>query len=548
MGSAPVQRIVISGYYGFDNSGDEAVLQSILLALEQQGREQGIQIEPIVLSANPARTSELYGVRAVPRMKLGAVMAALRESHGLISGGGSLLQDATSPRTIPYYLLILKLAQWLGKPTFIYSQGIGPVHRRLFYGPIRRTVAKSAYISVRDEESAQLLGRMGVAHERIEIVPDPVMGLPLRADAAPVAPAARPAAAAGVEAEGASGAEAGVAVSGAEAADDGAARAADANAAATGEEVTGSAVSGAGVADTAATGAEVADAGAAGAAIAGVAAVGAAATSARAAGATGAGGASPAAEPEAAPVAAPAAAPVAAPAAAADADQAASSVKRPLIGVSVRFWEADRSELAALAEALHRIRTAAPVDLRLLPFHHPTDIEASEYVLERLEAAAGVASTAGTVASAGAAAASPSQPAAGAHGSAAAPASDPAPLLGDVTIARDIEHPQDMIAEVAACDLLIGMRLHSLIYAASQHVPMLGISYDPKIDHFLHRLGMEPAASTRNIDASKLSEQALQLLASANEWRARTEPAISILKTQAQKPAQQICAYLRLML
>lgn len=523
MGSAPVQRIVISGYYGFDNSGDEAVLQSILLALEQQGREQGIQIEPIVLSANPARTSELYGVRAVPRMKLGAVMAALRESHGLISGGGSLLQDATSPRTIPYYLLILKLAQWLGKPTFIYSQGIGPVHRRLFYGPIRRTVAKSAYISVRDEESAQLLGRMGVAHERIEIVPDPVMCLPLRADAAPVAPAARPAAAAGVEAEGASGAEAvgldaGVAdtaATGAEFAEGGVARAAEANAAA--------------------TEADVADAGAAGAAIAGVAAVGAAATSARAAGATGVGGVSPAA----------------APAAAADADQAASSVKRPLIGVSVRFWEADRSELAALAEALHRIRTAAPVDLRLLPFHHPTDIEASEYVLERLEAAAGVASTAGTVASAtsaGAAAASPSQSAAGARGSAAAPASDSAPLLGDVTIARDIEHPQDMLAEVAACDLLIGMRLHSLIYAASQHVPMLGISYDPKIDHFLHRLGMEPAASTRNIDASKLSEQALQLLASANEWRARTEPAISILKTQAQKPAQQICAYLRLML
>lgn len=531
MGSAPVQRIVISGYYGFDNSGDEAVLQSILLALEQQGQEQGIQIEPIVLSANPARTSELYGVRAVPRMKLGAVMAALRESHGLISGGGSLLQDATSPRTIPYYLLILKLAQWLGKPTFIYSQGIGPVHRRLFYGPIRRTVAKSAYISVRDEESAQLLGRMGVAHERIEIVPDPVMGLPLRADAAPVAPAARPAAAAGVEAEGASGADAAgldaevadTAATGAEFAEGGAARAADANAAA--------------------TEAEVADAGAAGAAIAGVAAVGAAATSARAAGATGVGGASPAAEP---------AEPAAAPAAAADADQAASSVKRPLIGVSVRFWEADRSELAALAEALHRIRTAAPVDLRLLPFHHPTDIEASEYVLERLEAAAAeVDDTASGTSTAGildAAAASPSQSAAGARGSAAAPASDSAPLLGDVTIARDIEHPQDMLAEVAACDLLIGMRLHSLIYAASQHVPMLGISYDPKIDHFLHRLGMEPAASTRNIDASKLSEQALQLLASANEWRARTEPAISILKTQAQKPAQQICAYLRLML
>lgn len=490
MGGASVQRIVLSGYYGFDNSGDEAVLQSILLALEEQGREQGIQVEPIVLSANPARTSELYGVRAVPRMKLGAVRAALRESHGLISGGGSLLQDATSPRTIPYYLLILKLAQWLGKPTFIYSQGIGPVNRRLFYGPIRRTIAKCAYISVRDEESAQLLGRMGVAHERIEIVPDPVMGLPLRAGATPAAGRAAAAAA---------------------------------------------------------------------------------------------------------------------PAAAAGADEAASA-KRPVVGVSVRFWEADRSELAALAEALHRIRTAAPVDVRLLPFHHPTDVEASEYIIARLEAAAGSAgATAGpAVVAAGstaanaagtarasnasetdAAAAGAVGPAANASqsptpepGPGATPAATvaavnasqspvaspgsatgaatgdapavtgpaPAPMLGDVTIARGIAHPQDMLAEVAACDLMIGMRLHSLIYAASQHVPMLGISYDPKIDHFLHRLGMEPVASTQNIDAGKLSERALQLLASANEWRTRTEPAISILKSQAQKPAQQICAYLRLML
>src|SRR5690606_24708773 len=72
--------------------------------------------------------------------------------------------------------------QWLRKPTFIYAQGIGPVYRRM-YDPFIRTIFKRcAYISVRDQESADLLIRMGVPGERIDVVPDPVMGLSLKKD------------------------------------------------------------------------------------------------------------------------------------------------------------------------------------------------------------------------------------------------------------------------------------------------------------------------------------------------------------------------------
>ena len=176
---ASVVKIALSGYYGFDNSGDEAVLQSILFALQEQGREQGVKIEPIVLSANPEKTSAMYGVKAYHRMKPGSLIRALREADGLISGGGSLLQDATSSKTIPYYLAVLKIAQWLGKPTFIYSQGIGPVSRPMFYGWIRSIFQRCSYVSVRDTESAELLGKMRLPRERITVVPDPVMGLPL---------------------------------------------------------------------------------------------------------------------------------------------------------------------------------------------------------------------------------------------------------------------------------------------------------------------------------------------------------------------------------
>lgn len=172
-------RLVLSGYYGFRNSGDEAVLLSILNALEQAGEDQGVFVEPIVLSGDPAWTARQYGVWSVPRMKLREVREAIAASDGVISGGGSLLQDATGLGSIPYYLGILEMARWARKPTFVYAQGIGPVKRRMFGPFIARAMRKASYVSVRDGESAALLAGFGVPEDRVAVVPDPVMGLPL---------------------------------------------------------------------------------------------------------------------------------------------------------------------------------------------------------------------------------------------------------------------------------------------------------------------------------------------------------------------------------
>jgi polysaccharide pyruvyl transferase WcaK-like protein len=100
-------RLVLSGYYGFRNSGDEAVLLGILQALDEAGKARGLRFEPIVLSGDPAWTERQYGVAAVPRMNPTAVWRALLASDGLISGGGSLLQDATGWKSIPYYLGVI---------------------------------------------------------------------------------------------------------------------------------------------------------------------------------------------------------------------------------------------------------------------------------------------------------------------------------------------------------------------------------------------------------------------------------------------------------
>ncbi|GGD92443.1 polysaccharide pyruvyl transferase CsaB [Paenibacillus nasutitermitis] len=387
-----IRRVAVSGYYGFHNSGDEAVLKSILFALEEEGAKAGLRIVPVVLSNDPAGTTAMYGVEAVHRMRPGDVLRALRGSDGLISGGGSLLQDATGAKTIPYYTGVMRLAQLLGKPVFVYAQGIGPVHRRWMDRLIRGVMRKSAYVSVRDAESAALLGRMGVAEDRIEVVPDPVMGLPLPGAADLRAGSAR------------------------------------------------------------------------------------------------AGSAGGAADPGSAP--------------------AAAAESRPLIGVSLRPWRKDGADLTRVAVALGALALSRPVRLRFLPFHAPLDAEASEQVIRQM----------GDLAAGG----------------------------SSVEVAGALDDPQQMLLEVSRCDALLGMRLHALIYAANQSVPMMGLSYDPKIDQFLKRIGLQPIGTTEQLDPAPFVAGMIKLLDDPKRWQADHGSAIALLKQEARRPAKQIIEFLRL--
>ena len=118
-------NILISGYYGFDNIGDESILRTLVSSL----REHIPDCSLTVLSHNPASTREKYGVEAVDRMSPMAILRAVKKCDMLISGGGSLLQDVTSSKSLHYYLSIIRCAEFFHKKVFIYSQGIGPIDR-----------------------------------------------------------------------------------------------------------------------------------------------------------------------------------------------------------------------------------------------------------------------------------------------------------------------------------------------------------------------------------------------------------------------------------
>lgn len=164
------KRIVISGYYGFSNAGDEAVLSAIIRGLKSQA-----SAEITVLSASPEETAKLHGVCALPRMSLCRVRGALKECDLLISGGGSLIQDATSLRSLIYYLTIISLAKRYRRKVMILGQGIGPLRRSLSRRLVRKALTGIDLITVRDAQSAELLAEMGIG--AVKVTADPTFML-----------------------------------------------------------------------------------------------------------------------------------------------------------------------------------------------------------------------------------------------------------------------------------------------------------------------------------------------------------------------------------
>lgn len=171
-------RIAISGYYGFENAGDEAVLLSIIQALGTENTEN-MPLEICVLSHNPQATAQRYGVEAVNRWSLKAIIQTLKSADVLISGGGSLLQDVTSKKSVAYYLGVIGIAQFLRKPVVFYSQGVGPVNGALNRFLMRLICNGVKEIYVRDEASKDELQAMGVRRPPIKVVMDPVVSMEL---------------------------------------------------------------------------------------------------------------------------------------------------------------------------------------------------------------------------------------------------------------------------------------------------------------------------------------------------------------------------------
>ncbi len=171
----PGDRVVLSGYYGFHNAGDEAILGELVGSV----RRLSPGAEITVLSKDPKGTAAAHGCRAIPRFSPFKILRAVCRCELLISGGGSLFQDSTSTRSLLYYTGILALAQKLGKRTYLYANGVGPVTRESNRRLVRRVVEAADAVTLRDPDSLEELRRMGCEREDILVTADPVFNLPL---------------------------------------------------------------------------------------------------------------------------------------------------------------------------------------------------------------------------------------------------------------------------------------------------------------------------------------------------------------------------------
>ncbi len=163
------KRVVISGYYGFHNLGDEAVLAATV----QELRRRIPDIEITVLSARPAETARAHGVRALSRRDPAALVRELARCDLFLSGGGSLFQDATSWRSPWYYLALLAAARTLGRRTMVYAQGIEPPRRACVRGALAFVLDRVDAIAVRDRTSQALLAELGIRRPRTVLSADP---------------------------------------------------------------------------------------------------------------------------------------------------------------------------------------------------------------------------------------------------------------------------------------------------------------------------------------------------------------------------------------
>lgn len=161
--------VVISGYYGFGNLGDDSLLQMIIKNL----REKKPDIKITVLSKKPAVTSRTYGVKSVGRINYPAVNREIKRSRLLINGGGSLLQNTTSMRSLIYYISIMKLAVKKNVKMMLYASGIGPLYGEKSRKMVRDILEKTDVISLREDISKRDLRDIGVKNANVYVSSDP---------------------------------------------------------------------------------------------------------------------------------------------------------------------------------------------------------------------------------------------------------------------------------------------------------------------------------------------------------------------------------------
>jgi len=166
-------KLLLAGYFGCGNLGDDAILLGCLNAFDKAGEEFHYQ----VLCDSPEFLRRQYNLSGVARMDRSSVGKAIQECDALVFCGGSIFQDATSFRSVAYYADLVSRAKKAGKKVLLLSQGVGPV-RGIFSKRLTAEAFRNAdFVTVRDPASLTLLKSIGV-HRPMKLTSDNAFLLP----------------------------------------------------------------------------------------------------------------------------------------------------------------------------------------------------------------------------------------------------------------------------------------------------------------------------------------------------------------------------------
>jgi len=351
---------VLLGYYGFKNSGDETLLYSMI----QKLKEKKDDIRLLVLSKDPAETEKAYGVYSMNRFDIFNVRSELKKSKLFIFGGGSLIQDVTSDKSLWYYLNVLKAAHSVNTPVMLYANGIGPVNKQKNREKVAEMLDKVDLITLRDEESMAEIKRMGVKQKAI-VTADPALSMQ------------------GISSENA-------------------------------REL----LCNAGIAKDA-----------------------------------------------------------------------------KILGISIRNWKMCShvfwKEFAKGIDEICKEYSLTPV---WIPLKQPEDIEISREIQSKM-------STKGYV-------------------------------------LTDIYSPEEIVGIAGECELMVAMRLHSLIYAAAKGVPSIGITYDPKVSGFVNYIGTSTTLEIGDFNTEMFSDTARELMSKRDSIKDELSEKIAELRKKSDETAQ----------
>ena len=170
----PLATVVIGGYFGCGNFGDDAILQAFI----EYTRTNYPNIRIFALTKNPMRSARCFGVRCFNRKSPFSLASAFLRADAFLCGGGSLLQNVTGKLSLYYYLCMLRMAELCGAMPLLYAAGIGPLTGECAMRATRKVLARSPYISLRDKVSLRFLMGQGLDTARLHLGADVALLLP----------------------------------------------------------------------------------------------------------------------------------------------------------------------------------------------------------------------------------------------------------------------------------------------------------------------------------------------------------------------------------